>query len=417
MTTLATLPMLKTYLNFIFRSRWFLAIAFIGLFIFCITQAKHLKLKSDFKELLPETFQSVIDLNKIVERIGGNGSLIVAIESNDPEASIRFGEELVAKLKQYPPEMIRRVEYNAETAKKFFLDHKYLYMDLQDIKAIHDRLERRIGKEKLKKSGVYLEFETDEESKKSDNFEDIKEKYTSKTSAYEHYYKGYFFDENQKLMAIVIRPPGSAIGIEFSKKLISSVENTIREINPQKFDPNMNVRLTGHFKRVLFEYQTLYEDIVSTAGLCILLVGISVFIYYRRLRMVVLMAWATFNGTLWAFAITAWKIGYLTTQTAFLGSIIIGNGINHGLILMARYLEERRLGKSPLEALHISIPATLTGTLTSSVTTTLSFGVLMMSDMRGFSQFGFIGGLGMFFCWLSTYTVLPVFLILTEEIF
>ncbi len=416
--------MLKNYLDFIFKARWWLALAFLGLFAFSVEKARHLELKSDFKELLPANFQSVIDLNKIVERIGGNGSLIVAIESDDPEASIRFGEALVGQLKEYPPELIHRIEYNAGSLKTFFMDHKYLYMDLEDIKTIHDRLERRIGREKLKKSGIYLDFETDETSKRSDgsqngfedDFQDIKDKYKSKTSAYEHYRRGYFFDESQKLMAIVIRPPGSAIGIEFSKQLLSKVQDTIDHIDPKKYDPTMKVRLTGHFRRVLFEYQTLYQDIASTAGLCILLVGVSVFIYYRRLRMVLLMAWATFNGTFWAFALTEWKIGYLTTQTAFLGSIIIGNGINHGLILMARYLEERRSGRSPLESLHISVPATLTGTLASSVTTAASFGILMISSMRGFSQFGFIGGWGMFFCWLATYTVLPVFLLITEQI-
>ena len=408
--------MIKSYLHFIYRARWFLCVFFIALFAYCGYQSRTLKLKSDFKELLPETFQSVIDLNKIIDRIGGNGSLIVAIESTNPEASIKFGEDLVAQLKKYPPDLIRRVEYNAESAKKFFLDHKYLYVDLQDLQSIHDRLERRISKEKLKKSGIYLDFENDDEIKHEDEFDDIKNKYGGKNLAYEHYYKGYFFDEGQKMMAIVIRPPGSAIGIEFSRKLVADVQATIDNLQPQKYDPGLKVSLTGHFRRVLFEYQTLYHDIASTAGLCILMVAVAVFIYYRRLRMVILMAWSTFNGTMWAFALTAWKIGYLTTQTAFLGSIIIGNGINHSLVLMARYLEERRLGKTPLEALHISFPATFTGTLTSSVTTAVAFGILMMSDMRGFSQFGFIGGIGMFLCWVASYTVLPVFLIITEEI-
>ena len=42
-----------------------------------------------------------------------------------------------------------------------------------------------------------------------------------------------------------------------------------------------------------------------------------------------------------AFAIAALTIGYLNTNTAFLGSIILGNGINFGIILLARYREQR----------------------------------------------------------------------------
>jgi len=150
--------------------------------------------------------------------------------------------------------------------------------------------------------------------------------------------------------------------------------------------------------------------------MCVCLVGLVVFLYYRRVRMVLLMAWAVFNGVAWVFALTELKIGYLNTQTAFLGSIIIGNGINYSLILMARYLEERRHGHAPLDSLVISMKATMAGTLASSITTGVSFGVLVITSIKGFSQFGFIGGVGMFLCWVATYTVLPVFLSISENL-
>ncbi len=407
---------MEFFVRCLYRGRWPLAVLFTLLFAYSISQAKHLKLKSDFKELLPESFQSVQDLNRIVGRVGSSGTLIVAIESDDPKASIRFGEALVAKLKEYPLEFINQIEYNAAATKDFFQKNKYLYMDLVDIREIHNRLEHRIQQEKLKKTGLYLDFETDDEKGKGFSTQDIEDKYKSKTSNYEHYIDGYYFDAAQQTMAIVIKPPGSSTGIDFSRKLVAKLNETISSLHPEQFHPSMKVGLTGKFRRVLFEYQTLIDDIVSTTGLCVVLVGLAVLVYYRRLRMVLLMAWATFNGAAWAFAITTWKIGYLTTQTAFLGSIIVGNGINYGLILMARYLEERRMGHSPLASLQISIPATLTGTLASSITTSVSFATLIATQIRGFSHFGFIGGLGMFLCWVATYTVLPVFLSITEDI-
>ncbi len=408
--------MLSSYVRFLYRARWFLAPFFVTLFIFSMMVAKHLQLRSDFKELLPENFQSVKDLNRIIDRVGGTGSLIVAIESNNPGASIHFGEDLVARLKAYPPDYINRIEYNVSDLKEFFEKNKYLYMDLNDLREIRDRLSRRIQKEKLKKIGLLLDLETKEEEKAGFDTQDIENKYRSKIGPYENYTKGYFFGEGGRLMAILIRPPGDATGIDFSRRLVTKINQTISELNPVSYDPSMKVGLTGKFRRVLFEYQTLINDIVSTAVLCVLLVGLVVLIYYRKIRMVLLMAWITLNGTVWAFAITAWKIGYLTTQTGFLGSIIVGNGINYGIILMARYLEERRQGRAPLESLEISVPATAVGTLASSVTSSVAFGTLMMTQIRGFSHFGFIGGLGMFACWVATYTMLPVFLSITEEI-
>jgi uncharacterized protein len=404
------------YINFLYRGRWPLALFFTLLFALSIFQASHLKLKSDFKELLPDNLQSIKDLNRILNRVGGEGSLIVAVESNNPDASIRFAKDFVAKVKQLPPGYVQTIDDNVADVKKFFEDNKYLYMDLEDIETLYNRLDRRIQQEKLKATGLFLNFQTEEETKEEFSTQDIEDKYKSKTGQYEDYKEGYFFGENGKLLAIILKPPGTSSGIDFSKKLVALIQKTIDELQPQKYDPSMKVGMTGKFRRVLFEYQTLIDDIVSTALLVVFLVGLAVWAYFRRLRMVWLMAWVVFNGAAWAFAITDFKIGYLTTQTAFLGSIIVGNGINYSLILMARYLEERRLGRTSLEAMQISIPATWAGTFASSLTTSVSFGTLMITQIKGFSHFGFIGGLGMLFCWVATYTVLPVFLGISEQI-
>src|SRR5215467_11864726 len=104
--------MFSSYIRFLQKQRWFLALIFTALFAASLFEAKTLKLRSDFKELLPEKFQSVQDLDRIINRVGGEGSLIVAIESDHPENSIRFALDLIAQIKQYPPEYIQRVEYN-----------------------------------------------------------------------------------------------------------------------------------------------------------------------------------------------------------------------------------------------------------------------------------------------------------------
>lgn len=407
---------LKSYTHFLYKARWPLAVVFSLFFVFCVHISSQLKLKSDFKELLPENFQSVKDLNRMLTRAPSTAGLIVAIESDDPQSSIRFGNALVEKLKTYPPEYISSIDYNAKELKAFFEDHKYLYMDLLDLQELKDRLQRKIQREKVKHSGLFMSFETPDEEKENFSTDDIEAKYRKKAGNYSAYIDGYYFSENGQLMAILIRPPGSSTGIDFSKKLVAQLNSDIQALQPKSFNPSMKVTLTGKFQRVLYEFQTLIDDIVSTAVLCVALISIAVFVYFRRIRMVLLMAWAVFNGVAWTFALTDWQIGYLNTQTAFLGSIIVGNGINHGLILMARYLEERKNGKSAYDALCIALPATFPGTLASSMTTSVAFAVLLFTDIRGFSQFGYIGGVGMVLCWVAAYTVLPVFLMVSEQV-
>jgi predicted RND superfamily exporter protein len=402
------------YNRFLNKFRWPLAVFFILLFVGSIFVAKHLKLKSDFKELLPDTFQSVIDINRIVDRVGGTGTLIVAVEGDDQAAMIRFTEDLVAKLKSAPPGFVNRVEYNIADTKAFFEKNRYLYMDLEDLNEIKDRLDHSIQQKKLEKAGLYLDFQTKEESQFTTK--DLEDKYKAKAGNYQDYTDGYFFGENGHIMAIIIHPPSSATGIDFSRKLVAMVQKTVDEMHPESYHPSIKVGLTGKYRRILFEYQTLIDDIVSTALLCVVLVFLCVLIYYRKFRMVVLMTWAAFCGIAWTFAITYWHIGYLTTQTAFLGSIIVGNGINYSLVKLARYQEEREKGEDPLHALIVASAATFPGTVASSITTSAGFGVLILTQIKGFSHFGFIGGLGMLLCMVASYSVLPVFMLISEEI-
>ena len=98
---------------------------------------------------------------------------------------------------------------------------------------------------------------------------------------------------------------------------------------------------------------------------------------------------------------------------------MVGNGINYSIIMMARYLEERRNGAGkvhPSKALLTALLQTWQPTLAAAVIAGASFAALALTQMRGFSHFGFIGGIGMPFCWLATYGVLPAWVHCSERV-
>ncbi len=121
-------------------------------------------------------------------------------------------------------------------------------------------------------------------------------------------------------------------------------------------------------------------------------------------------------GCLWAFGIAYITVGYLNTATGFLVSIIAGNGINFGIIYMARYLEARRDEKlSVAQAIKVCHADTHTATLAAAGAAMIAYGSLAVTDFRGFKHFGIIGGAGMILCWIATYAFLPAFLVLSER--
>ena len=100
----------------------------------------------------------------------------------------------------------------------------------------------------------------------------------------------------------------------------------------------------------------------------------------------------------------------MNANSAFMGSIVIGNGINVGIICLARYYEERRKGASHLVGIELMIQRTATATWTAAMAAGLAYGSLMLTSFRGFSQFGVIGFIGMMACWICTFIFLPAFL-------
>jgi uncharacterized protein len=111
-----------------------------------------------------------------------------------------------------------------------------------------------------------------------------------------------------------------------------------------------------------------------------------------------------------AFALSSlppFGVTELNSNTAFLGSIIVGNGINFGIILLARYREDRRKGMNLEEALVNGVHGARAGTVAAALAAGVSYASLVTTEFRGFRQFGYIGGLGMVCSWLSAFILMP----------
>ncbi len=386
----------------------------IALFAVTFNYVKHLRVKSDFKEMLPEKFQSVTEFNKIEKRVQSVGNLIL-LAGDAPWPAIKsFIDDFVPKANAELSDMISGVEYNVKDVADFYDKNKYLYIDLPDLQEIHDRLKRKIDYEKLKRTQLLIEFGDEEPSF---DVSDIQDKYKKKAGGYLDYKDGYFTTPEGTLAAVILRPREGATDVEFAEKLMAKAGSLIESMQPARYDPNLKFTFGGRYQKTVTEYKSLIGDIVKTTLLCIVMVGGVVFLFFRRIKPCLLVTITVSQGVLVALALGYVFIGYLTSQTAFLGSIIVGNGINFSLILMARYIEERReKGREISDAMAIALSQTWKPTLVAASTTSASFAALMMTDIRGFSQFGFIGGTGMVVCWCCTYFFLPAWLSIFERI-
>src|SRR5262249_8410951 len=115
-------------------------------------------------------------------------------------------------------------------------------------------------------------------------------------------------------------------------------------------------------QNVVDEQALLVEDLELASTICTVLLALVLVGYYRRVRAIGLLALPVLIGTSYTFGIGHFLIGFLNASTAFLGPIIPGNGINFGVILLARYIEERRRGGAVERSLELAMRDTLIGT-------------------------------------------------------
>lgn len=399
--------LLERWVAFSLRRTWWVIGTGTVIFWVCLYFASRLDLRSDFIELLPTDSPSVVNLEHLKERVASYATLTVAIESPDLKASQRFADDLVRRLRTFPYDRIRFIDYNLNELTEFYKRNKWLYADLEDLADFRDRLRKRIEEET--RANVVEWLDDDPPPKTDLRIDELKAKYEKKVQEQDRYPDGYYVTPDRSLLAVFVRPPSTMNSHEEALSLVRDVRAEVDALDPSRYHPAMTVGFTGEVMTGIEEREALASDarFISTAALLLVLGAIVV--YFRSLRAVLLVGMPMLLGLVVALAVGYFAVGYLNTATAFLGAIIAGNGINTMIMVGARFYEEiRRLGPDGLaEALRIAVRATARGTLVADVTSAIAYGSLVVAGFRGFRQFGVIGGVGMVACWFASYAFGP----------
>jgi uncharacterized protein len=391
-----------------------LAVA-LGTLILAGLAASRLTIRTSVSELLPENKRSVVVANQVGDRLAAASVLIVAAEGEDPAALERFVDALSPELRALPPDLVGSVDDGVRAARAFFEANKFFYAPIADVREIHDAVVKRYDYEVGKATGAELDLDGDD-APPPITAAAIRDRIAARSAeGSQRFPDGYYLEKGGKLIVVVLHTAVPSGDIERSRDLRARVEAAIARVDPERFDPAMRVSLAGDFIESLEENQQVKTDLgeVGLAGVAMIL-GV-VFCFYLRFRTLAAMVLTAGIGVLWTFGLARITVGHLNSSTGFLVSIVAGNGINFGIIYMARYLEARRA--SPVEeSLRAAHAGTWASTLAAAGSAAVAYGSLMATDCRAFRQFGEIGGSGMLLCWLATYLFLPAMLAASERL-
>ncbi|HEX4454157.1 MAG TPA: MMPL family transporter [Kofleriaceae bacterium] len=357
--------------------------------------ASRLELHSDMAELLPANHPAVAALTQLADHQRLGQSLVVLVESPDRDADLRFLAALRARL--VGSQTFAEIDWgpNRELA-GWKHRWRWLYADLPTLQRAEELLDRAY----LAHNPLFMSLDDDDPKAE---LEKLELSHPEPPTA--DYYETTIGHTHR--VAIMLWRPPHGLGSTSDHRALGDVKAAIAAVEPARFHPAMTVQLGGHLAQTIEDQDSIRDDLTVATALCSGLIFAAIWLYFRRVALVLIVFAPAVLGLFVALAIASFTLHALNLNTAFLISIILGNGINSPIVLLARYGEERGRGASVDRALDIAVRATLRGTLAAMGAASIAYGSLAITDFRGFSQFGLLGGAGMLLVWIATFFVVP----------
>jgi predicted RND superfamily exporter protein len=368
--------------------------------------ARTLKIEADLAGLLPQTFESVQNVNRFQDTFGEIGYVVVVASGPDVEVLKRFADALAPRLEALPE--VRYVDLKQPTS--FLVDRALYYVDLDKLAKLHDQVEDRAIWEKRKANPLYVDVE-DTKAPEVDIEGWLAEVQGDRRGS-DRVRTAYYLDTKARRIGIFAKPKGKGLDLGAARRVVTAVQAETEKV--QADFPGVTFELGGGATKKVDQQRMIEADLQVSTFVALGLVLLYLAFHFRRLAAIVLILVPLLVGVVWSFGFAAAMFGVLNILTAFIGAMLLGLGIDHGIHLLGHYQIERTRTPNLFEALESAFTHTGVGAVTATITTMVGFFGLGFSEMRAFREFGIIAGTAMFLLLFAYVTVLPALLALAE---
>lgn len=364
-----------------------------------------LSLDPDVTQLLPPHYESVRDVDELREHFGGVGYVVLLLEGGTQQERRDLADRLGPRLEQL--DTVSYVEIEPPAA---YLKKKALWLfekdDLETLqKRVQDRYHYEINRQFL---------DLDDEEPPVVQVDDLAKKFADKwgqgegSSATGAEEKSAFeiasYYEDEERLAVFVRPTELASNLQFSQRVVEEVEGIIAEVQSAQPESQVQIALTGRYKKRVDLQEVLGEDLARTGILSMSLVAAYVAFHFRRFSAVLLLMLPLNAGLILSYGLAGAWFGSLNILTSFLGAILLGIGIDNGIHILGRVQEEEARGTPREEAIRIAFRDAGRVSLAAATTTACAFACLTWTDFRAFREFGWLTAVGVLlvlFCYIG----------------
>jgi predicted RND superfamily exporter protein len=438
------------------RRPWAVVLVTLAFLLASWGYASRLELRTELRELLPRDSPGFQAYERQAGRVEGGATLFVLAESPAREQNERFIDELGAKLEAERvrrascraacrdegcraacgPELVRYLETGSKDLQAYFARSKWLYAPIADLEKADESLEREIGV----RSGLVVDLESDDAAEGggaapgggqgagdgggkgegggkglNPELRAQLDKLEQRPSGFDEFPSGYFETPDGRIVALRIVAKTSGLGDKSAARLLDEVRATAEGLNPKGFHPEMEVGYGGDIPNALAEQKSIASEALWATLLALTLVLGGVVFFYRSPWALIIIGLPAIVGVGAGYAFATAAFGYVNTVGAFLGAIVLGNGINYPIILLSRYRDFRARGLEEAEARRQAVLNAFRAELVGACVASIAYGSLTITRFRGFSQFGLIGFVGMLAVWAAIVPLVPALIVLVER--
>ncbi len=378
-----------------------------------------LTINSNQLDLISQDLPEVKEVKRIIDMVGGSGYFMLALRSSDEATLKRVADDLAERLLA-DKENVRFVTYKIPV--EFVQQNMSLFIKTEDLAEGKRRINAYMKDQLRRNNPFFIELKKTEPVKL--DLQDLINKYSSvgKKSIIDDYY----ISPDRKMMMMLIKPMWDTNELGKTKAYVEKLTKDLAEYsktNPQGVKLVEDYNLMGDAKTVAYGYTGSYKTAVDDsyaieeslqpvaiiAFLGILIITIA---FFRKWAPTVIVVSGMVIGTIITMGFTYATIGELNMITSILGGILMGFGIDFGIHFIFRTRLELGAGKPYDIAIQDAIINAGRPALVAAVVTAGSFFVLMVSEFRGFSQFGFLAGCGTMILGFTLFSWSPALLAL-----
>jgi predicted exporter len=409
-----------------------------------------LKVNTRLRELLPDDAPSVRALDESRERRGSSDFYTIAVESPSARENVAMIEALRARIEADWPEA---VWVQVDEDPSFFREHAMLYMPVERLEAFRTDLrvalrcelqsvnpafielgdvcdeentdwsvDAWIGDDLYRELGLPEEFFGEwEEDLNPPESEDTGEAATAGGDAapepeglpvdLQH----YIISPTGTIAVMYVQLTGESTDVDFANAMQQRGTALIAELDPASFHPDMRAEVVGSYQAIQEAKQAVGDSLKAFVFSVVMVLAIM-FLFFRSLRSLLVIVVPLAMGLAWAMGITRLIYAELNLYSMFVGSVLVGMGIDYGIHLYGRAMEGFRAGRSWEDSIEEALTHTGLSVFASTVTTVGALLTLVTSHFPGFIQFGVIASYGVTLTMLSAYLVMPPLVFAFERI-